>query len=215
MTDNKSHANKSNTVDSQLGSLAKAGLQRRTFLRGAGSGARAPVARSHAAPLSRCGRRRQECGRQSPGEAARPHGLSLHAQRRDPLSLGAERGRRELHPLAHARAVGPRKKRSYGAERPVAASGLRARRRSRRSCSLRLSVPDRRASVQNVRRRTFAWAYRSTRSQRPGSAITRRCRRWNWASTAVRPRGIAIRVTAVPIRRASPGRRRRPRWPKR
>jgi len=36
MTDNKSHANKSNTVNSQLGSLAKAGLQRRTFLRGAG-----------------------------------------------------------------------------------------------------------------------------------------------------------------------------------
>src|SRR5580693_9452848 len=36
MTDNKSHANKSNTVDSQLGSLASAGLHRRTFLRGAG-----------------------------------------------------------------------------------------------------------------------------------------------------------------------------------
>ena len=36
MTDNKSHANKSNTVDSQLRSLTSTGLHRRTFLRGAG-----------------------------------------------------------------------------------------------------------------------------------------------------------------------------------
>ena len=158
-------------------------ISRRTFLRGAGVALGLPLSRRHAAGP---GRRR--------GEAAGPHRVPVLPQRRLAEGLDPREGRGRLRPAVLAgparRSCGPRcwscpgldKKQSVGGDGHYAKTanfltGLKVTKTTGKDLSVGGVSVD--------------------QTSRPRSAGTRRCRRWNWASTRSSPASTGRRLHAA------------------